>query len=148
MKALTVRQPWATALVSGWKTIETRSWRTKYRGRLAIHAGARCASDQTGTYPRDLTVSRDRAGLLLRSPGLSWPHRLPLGAIIGTVDIVDCVPVQDIIEPWTCGAQELEWGDWSPAGWAWICRNPTRFRRPISAVGRLGLWTCGEEIPR
>lgn len=39
MKALTVRQPWASLIALGVKTVETRSWSTKYRGPLAIHAG-------------------------------------------------------------------------------------------------------------
>lgn len=38
MKALSVRQPWADLIVTGQKAIETRSWRTAYRGRLLIHA--------------------------------------------------------------------------------------------------------------
>ena len=39
MKALTIQQPWASVITMGVKTIETRSWSTKYRGPLAIHAG-------------------------------------------------------------------------------------------------------------
>ena len=39
MKALTIMQPWASLIACGAKTIETRSWPTKYRGPIAIHAG-------------------------------------------------------------------------------------------------------------
>lgn len=39
MKAITVLQPWATLLVTGKKHIETRSWKTNYRGEILIHAG-------------------------------------------------------------------------------------------------------------
>src|SRR5207302_502261 len=39
MKALTVRQPWAWAIVQGKKDVENRSWRTDHRGMVAIHAG-------------------------------------------------------------------------------------------------------------
>ena len=39
MKALTVLQPWAWALIHGPKRIENRSWATYYRGPLVIHAG-------------------------------------------------------------------------------------------------------------
>ena len=38
MKALTLTQPWASLVACGAKTIETRSWRTPYRGPVAIHA--------------------------------------------------------------------------------------------------------------
>ena len=41
MKALSLRQPWASLIANGHKTIETRTWRTRYRGPLAIHASMR-----------------------------------------------------------------------------------------------------------
>ena len=39
MKALTIKQPWATLIIQGDKRFEFRSWQTKYRGELLIHAG-------------------------------------------------------------------------------------------------------------
>lgn len=45
MKALSLRQPWASLVADGRKTIETRTWRTRYRGPLAIHASARPYED-------------------------------------------------------------------------------------------------------
>jgi hypothetical protein len=41
VKALTLHQPWASLVAAGVKMIETRSWSTRYRGPLAIHAGAK-----------------------------------------------------------------------------------------------------------
>lgn len=41
MRALSLRQPWASMIANGSKTIETRTWRTNYRGPLAVHASAR-----------------------------------------------------------------------------------------------------------
>ncbi len=38
MKALSIKQPWATLLVHGRKTIEVRRWQLRYRGPLLIHA--------------------------------------------------------------------------------------------------------------
>lgn len=46
MKALTLIQPWATLIMLGEKQIETRSWNTKYRGKLAIHAGKKIDKDK------------------------------------------------------------------------------------------------------
>lgn len=40
MYALTVKQPWASAIMAGLKRVENRTWRTDYRGPLAIHAGS------------------------------------------------------------------------------------------------------------
>lgn len=39
LRALTIRQPWAWAIIHGGKDIENRSWNTKHRGPLVIHAG-------------------------------------------------------------------------------------------------------------
>lgn len=41
MKALSVRQPWATMIASGEKTIETRTWPTRYRGEILICSSKR-----------------------------------------------------------------------------------------------------------
>lgn len=51
MKAITLWQPWASLIASGLKTIETRSWKTEYRGLLAIHAAARIETDGRRKFP-------------------------------------------------------------------------------------------------
>ena len=38
MKALTIKEPWATLIIEGYKEYEFRSWQTKYRGKIYIHA--------------------------------------------------------------------------------------------------------------
>lgn len=43
MRALTIRQPWASAIAHGTKRTENRTWNTTYTGPLLIHAGARYA---------------------------------------------------------------------------------------------------------
>lgn len=98
LRALTLHQPWTTFVVAGTKGYETRSWRTSYRGWLAVHAGAsipsylglgRRGTMQLGEYE----VEKDRSGLLLRGGALSQPYRLPLGAIVAVVELVDCLPM-------------------------------------------------------
>lgn len=39
MKVLTIRQPWASLIIEGYKMFEFRSWKTNYRGEILIHAG-------------------------------------------------------------------------------------------------------------
>lgn len=39
MKALTIKEPWATLIIEGYKEYEFRSWKTNYRGKILIHAG-------------------------------------------------------------------------------------------------------------
>lgn len=80
MKALSIRQPWTWACVEGFKPVENRSWRTDYRGPLALHAGK--SFDEEGL-----------ASILALFPTLRG--RLPagwqLGGIVGVADLVDCV---------------------------------------------------------
>jgi hypothetical protein len=79
MKALTLTQPWASLVAIGAKRIETRSWSTKYRGPIAIHA----AKDM----PRSarLFAYRDPAGQVLNEGGILLGgdcKELPRGAIV------------------------------------------------------------------
>jgi len=39
MKVITIKQPWATLIAEGYKEYEFRTWKTKYRGEILIHAG-------------------------------------------------------------------------------------------------------------
>lgn len=48
MKALTIRQPWAHLIAIGKKTVEIRSWATKYRGPLLITASAKAGQESKG----------------------------------------------------------------------------------------------------
>lgn len=115
MKAITVRNPWAWAIVHGTKRIENRSWTTAYRGPLAIHAGMANWSDDDHEFVRHLCPS--------------LPDDLYGGAIIGTVDLVDVVTASR--SPWFSG----------PFGW--VLANP-RPCEPYAVGGKLGLWTPPE----
>lgn len=95
MKALTVRQPHAQLIVMGVKTIETRSWKTDFRGPLVIHAGA--------TPPKTQDIGPwhvwNESGHVWWLDGREGDpesdnyFELPLGAIVGTCNLVDVVPI-------------------------------------------------------
>jgi hypothetical protein len=120
MKALTIRQPWAWAILQGGKGVENRSWPTKYRGPLLIHAGVSRQSLSIET-PDDW---QKRYGVRFR------PEDLAFGTVLGVVDLVDCVPVElvDPANPWATGA------------WCWILENPRPVAVPYALKGRLGLF--------
>jgi hypothetical protein len=109
MKVLTVRQPWASLIVAGTKEVENRSWRTNYRGRLGIHAGVRIDLD-----------GLDACGHLLAGD-------LPMGALIGSVMLLDCI--EDSRSKWAV-----------PGMWHWILADPKKLARPRRMPGRMGLW--------
>jgi len=78
MKALSIRQPWASLIISGAKDIENRAWNTSFRGRILVHAGK--------VRPTDALLATVR-----ESYGVVIPDNLPLGGIIGSVDVVEVV---------------------------------------------------------
>jgi hypothetical protein len=146
MKALTVRQPWATLIVAGFKQIETRTRDTKHRGTLAIHAGLAmpCKLGEIVHYGPDFWVERDRSGLLLRSTRMAWPYRLPLGAIVGSADLIYTRSTNSI----ECKPDDINraLGDFAPDRFAWYMTSANRLSRPISCNGALGLWNVPDHI--
>lgn len=97
MKVLSLWQPWASLVTLGVKTIETRSWSTKYRGPLAIHAAARGPVPvETGQYHISITATgpwlwRGWGWTADSTEPIGWA--LPLGAIVATCTLVDVVPI-------------------------------------------------------
>ncbi len=80
MKCLSVRQPWAWLIVHRFKPVENRTWPTKVRGPVAIHAGQQF--DQAGLE-----------ALLDYMPALRehLPQQYELGGIVGVAELTDCV---------------------------------------------------------
>jgi hypothetical protein len=79
LRAITIRQPWAWLIVNGHKDIENRSWATRHRGPLLIHAGQSEA---------DLDEA-ELAGIE-RKHRIKLPREFERGGVIGVVDVVDC----------------------------------------------------------
>ena len=96
MKALSIRQPWAWLIVHGHKPVENRTWSTKFRGPVLIHASK-------GMTRAEYAEAQDLALRL----GVKIPHRLDLdyGGIVGQAEIVDCVEHAKgtFISPWFFG---------------------------------------------
>jgi hypothetical protein len=118
MKCLSVRQPWAWLIIHGGKDVENRTWSTPYRGLLAIHAS------KVMTYEEYETTA-----YFALKRGILVPTRAQLvrGAIIGTVDLTDCVDAQSARSTWFFG----------PFGF--VLANP-RPLPPLVVTGRLGLF--------
>jgi hypothetical protein len=131
MKVLSLLQPWATLVVTGIKKIETRSWNTKYRGDLLIHA------------------SMGKAGsLLTKEPPftkyISDFNKLPFGKIIGKVTLQEVIPVEelnlsyDLINQLTI--EEKAFGDYGFGRYGWVLTDPVKLESPIASKGHLHLW--------
>jgi len=143
MKALSLTQPWASLIAIGAKRIETRSWETRYRGRLAIHAA-------TG-FPNDakrLCLEHPFLDMLYPA-GLVGAGSLPLGAIVA-VAVLRSVREIAADLPSAYGeafpnavwhtAGEVPFGDYAPGRFAWLLDGVVRLPEPIPCKGALGLW--------
>lgn len=141
MRCITIRQPWATLIAIGAKRLETRSWRTNYRGELGIHAGKQVDRKVCETEP---------IRSLLASHSYKSADQLPVGAIVAVCRLNDCLPVlQDNGETaWLGGGdrrleaagQEYRFGDFTPGRYAWELTEMRWLPEPIPVLGKQGLW--------
>ncbi len=138
MRAISLWQPWASLWCSPAKVHETRHWKTDYRGWLAVHAAKRkCERD----------VGRDLDQILTAEFGSGWPTNLTLGAIIGIVEIVDCVEINDAFTK-TLDADDLHCGNFAPGRFAWRREAMRSFGKPIPWIGRQGFFDVPDVVLR
>lgn len=122
MKAITIKQPWASLIAHGIKDIENRNWRTNFRGRVLIHSSAKGDIANFGCLQPNqrlkvLNTPMSRIGF----------NDLPFGFIIGSVEIVDCV--QNYASVWA-----------DKGVYNWVLSNAVLFSEPIPAKGKLSFW--------
>ena len=141
MKALTIKQPWASLIVHGIKDIENRPWRTDYRGPLLIHASKMIYGGNLKSFltKEQLEAVGEEYDEVVRE---QLTH---VGAIIGRVDIVDCVVDHESV--WAEHDDEI-FNVLSPTFplpkkrvvYNWVLANPVQFVKPIPCPGKLSLW--------
>ncbi len=132
MRALTVRQPWASLIISGVKNIENRSWTTDHRGPIVITSSAASAPAHEWENARAILESIDPEHPAI-SAFFDNPRNAPVGMALGTVEVVSVLT--DIENsPWTI-----------PGNWHWVLANPRPFDPPVQCVGKLGLWDWKED---
>ena len=126
MKVLIIREPFATLIANNIKHIETRSWKTNYRGELFIHASGKSLSNN---FSNNDSVF-----------GLVNNMQMNYGNIICKCKLVDCVYMDDefIIEIMK-DPIEYEFGDYKVGRYAWVLED-VELIYPISVKGRLGIW--------
>lgn len=122
MKVLTIKNPWATLIIDGFKKYEFRSWKTKYRGKILIHS----------------SINPDKIALKnFDNLNLDYQN----GYIIGEAEIVDCKEVhkefEDKLVKENKQVYEMIVGR---NGYAWKLENIIKYDNPIPIKGKLGLW--------
>jgi hypothetical protein len=133
MKALSIRNPWAWAMFQpNPKDIENRDWSTKLRGRIAIHT----SKFNKSVFEDELYWFKEMIGKINQAQkrDLKAPEQsdLSFGAIIGTVEIVDCVRQSDSL--------------WFVGDYGFVLQNPITLPEPIVCTGARGFWDVPEEI--
>lgn len=163
MKAISIWQPWASAVALGAKKIETRGWSTKYRGPLAIHASKRLVKSELIHY----SCSNPFRGVFygLKNNGAILYDVLPFGAIIAIADLLDCRPTEsftvaeldtpqyalqaDLRHPALASSlsyTERMMGDFSLGRYGWILANVRMLNEPIHYKGSQGFFNVPDEL--
>lgn len=126
MKVLSIKEPFATLIANGDKLIETRSWKTNYRGEIFIHAsGSKLAKEYlTNEYV------------------VSLINNLPMhyGNIICKANLVDCVYMDNsFLEKIKKNPKEYSLGLYEKGRYGWILKDVEPIY-PIPAKGKLNIW--------
>jgi hypothetical protein len=123
LKVIVIRQPWAWLIVNGYKDVENRTWRTRYRGALLIQASA--------ALPASGELREFRKFALKR--GAILPEEFETGGIVGIAQLTDCVT-----------SSRSKWFH-GPVGWVLSEARKLSF---IELKGRLGLFDPPENVRR
>lgn len=126
MKVLTLKQPWASLVAYGIKKYEFRTWKTNYRGKLLIHAGAGIDKDEMKKYV-DLGIN------------------FPKSKITAIVDLVDCCLLDDELNKKIILENNIAYGNKIRTGYAWKLGNVKMINIDKKINGQLGLWNYDYE---
>ena len=145
MKAISIKQPFASLIAYGIKDIENRTRKTNYRGKVYIHASAK----QAGSYD-ELLNDLQKIEFKEKYDRVTLRKQHHFSAIIGEVDIVDCV----INHPSIWAEKSDNYGRFFRNGvpayvgkkenkpiYNWVLDNPVIYEKPILNVkGKLSFW--------
>ena len=126
MKVISIKEPFATLIMNGTKKIETRSWKTNYRGELFIHASGKSLTKE---FPINNTVLNLIQGLDMN-----------YGNIICKGTLVNCIYMDEkFISEIKKDSIEYECGLYEVGRYAWVFENVAPIY-PIPVKGKLNIW--------
>lgn len=146
MRALSLHQPYASAIALNLKQFETRGRKTNVRGELAIHA-AQCihwfsilkdiqVESLMNSTPLWETLSKDTV----------W-SKLPRGAVVALAKLAGCAraehlnPSGALLSP-----LELAWGDWTPGRWGYLLEDVKPLKEPVACRGMQGFFFLPADV--
>lgn len=125
MKVLTLKQPWATLVAEGIKKYEFRSWKTKYRGKLLIHAGAGIDKKELKRFEK---------------LNLDFPSK----KILAEVELEDCLELDEDLNNKIIAKKNIAYGTKKREGYAWKLTNIKKIESEETINGKLGLWNIDD----
>ena len=131
MKVISIKEPFATLIKNGMKKIETRSWKTKYRGEIFIHASGKSLAKEflTNDFVIDLIKDMD----------------MNFGNIICRCNLVDCIYMDEkFLNDIKQNKVEYNLGEYKVGRYAWVMEDITPIY-PIKAKGKLNIWNFDGE---
>lgn len=143
IKVLSIKEPHASLLLTPYKTIETRSWATKYRGEIYLQASKAIPSYKGNPimWERVYALLDKYAVSLGRRHWISvWPNR---GKIYAKATLVDCIEMTEENIA-ALPQEEIDAGYYTPGRYMWVLKDITPID-PIPANGRLGIWNYETE---
>ena len=134
---LSIRQPWAWAIVNGWKPVENRTWYSNYRGPLLIHAGKR---EERGDISYVLTLISQQTGVALEALTERYQKEAQLGAVVGECSMVWCANSQMEAVQRAGVDQQCNVPRWWQGPYGFVLNRATEWDYPVPLRGRLGIW--------
>ncbi len=128
IKVLSLKEPFASLIKENIKKIETRSWKTNYRGKLYIHASKKKLS-------RKEEIEEKEQINLLKDRNFNY------GCIIAECNLTDCKFMdRELIKEIKKNKKELICGSYEVGRYAWMLEDIKVLEKPIEAKGQLGIW--------
>lgn len=133
MKVISLTEPFATLIKEKKKKIETRSWKTTYRGEIYIHASST-------RVPKEWKENKELMNLV--------QEELTFGKIICKCNLVDCI---EMTEEWIDKIkkeqqEEYACGIYEKGRYAWVLEKIEPLEEPITVKGHLGIWNYEEKF--
>ena len=125
MKVLSIREPWASLIVNGYKTYEFRTWNTKYRGKILIHSSLSIEKKNLNRFK-------------------NYNININSGYIIGEAQITDSVWIDEKLHKKLLKKDKEVYKN-SVNCYGFKLENIKKYKKPIPAKGRLGFWNFEEE---
>lgn len=135
IRTISIKLPWPLLMCFGAKLYETRSWKTDYRGVIAIHASKAFGHDE-------LYDCKDpRIAPLMKEHGYYMVSDLPRGCIVGIGILTDCIPTEQI------PVEQQVLGNFARGRYGWKIEEIKMLKNPIPATGQLYLWAWEQPMP-